>query len=309
MQQFLVSVLYFALLSSSTAPFKNSARPSHVLSHTAAIVRPNTDDADAITEGARLAITSLTTILKLKAAEARKQNDLAISKIDAMKLEIQKISSLLADGHNQKLGANAEDAEEFGRLARQRRDRGLDNIRNFIEKLRSIEDGEALGGDVLSPISNDLTHAIRLVQLIKQNDRRGLSSLLKRNVPTLNVSIIDSRADNGATVKFSVGSFITCLSSKQNCDGKNHSVTDNPNFVIPASELSTRVESLDARFKSAEDLLKAILLRARESARENNDEEKRRIQEAQQAFQRVLEALATMADTLAVLHSNIKLKA
>lgn len=294
------------------------AAVSESLTHS---VRPNVDGAETISEAAKQALPALTALVKQKNSEARKQSDLAIVEIEALKLEVTKINSKLALMISDQTKEVKVDDEL--KLARDHCNAIKDALRKTLEATEALNSGQSLGRDILSPISNDLTQALRIAELIKQNDRLGLSSLLKRNAPTLNVTILETRTDNGVTVKFSVGSLITCLASKQGCDSKAQSVTANPNFVVPQSEPITTLESVYTKFA---DLMKAIealqelktmlgdvelriadLMKSLEALQKKVEEEQQRIKAAQQSLQQVMENLELVADELSKLLPSVLL--
>ncbi len=295
----MVNVLSFALMSTA---FADSIAPKH--NYMLALTEdysesPTFDDVDAITESTKQAILALTAIGKSGQSEARKQIDAGLFENDALRFEIQKARASLVDRQTKRLENQASKDEEFARASREHRDRMRDALLDLLRKLSEISDGQ-LSRAVLTESSKTRNEVSNVVDLINKNDRTALSSFLKRNVPVTNLAIVESGADNGATLKFSVGSLVTCFSAKQNCNRKTHSVTVTPNFVLPRSELSSELELAMNSLNAAEELMKSI-----EDIRESADEYRRKLKAAEEANRQALENLARVAKLLTELRAHI----
>jgi hypothetical protein len=257
------------------------AAVSESLTHS---VRPNVDGAETISEAAKQALPALTALVKQKNSEARKQSDLAIVEIEALKLEVTKINSKLALMISDQTKEVKVDDEL--KLARDHCNAIKDALRKTLEATEALNSGQSLGRDILSPVSNDLTQALRIAELVKQNDRLGLSSLLKRNAPTLNVTILDTKTDNGVTLKFSAGSLIACLSTKLGCDSKPQSVLVNSTFAVAASELSTKFDSTSTKLTNTARVLVEI-----DRVNQRSEDYKKSYRDATESFREVIEEI------------------
>jgi len=251
------------------------------------------DDADSIVEAASQAVTTLSGIIKAKQSEALNISDTGIVAIDALNLQVANIRPSLLDRQTKRLENQAAKDAEFAQESAALRERMLNATSDFLRKVSALSDAQR-SSEVISQVAKSREQALTLVNLINQNDRPGVSNHLQKNVAVTNLSVVDVRSDAGATVKFSVGRVINCLSAKTGCDSKTHAVTLNTTLIVPKSELSTLLELAVSKVRTLGELLKDL-----ESIRELRDEYQLRLQAAADASQQAMETLSRLLKLLA----------
>jgi hypothetical protein len=60
---------------------------------------------------------------------------------------------------------------------------------------------------------------------LTQGDTSSFSTLLRNNLPNLNLTVLEMRNDVGITIRVRVGKTISCLSSKQQCSGRAYLIS------------------------------------------------------------------------------------
>lgn len=282
-----IKVLSFLLLVALTTPSFSVERASSPPSRE---ISP--DDADAIAEASRQALTTLSGVFKAKQSEALKVSDTALVAIDSLNRQLLTIKQYLDKRQTTPLEDQLEkDAVEEARARRDRMQKAI------LDLLQIISEMEAnLGSsEVISQVAKSFEQARTLVNLINQNDRPALSTQLQKNVAVTNLSIVDVRSDVGATLKFSVGPIINCLSVKTTCDGKTHSVTLNPTLIVPKSELGTVLELAVSKVR----IVEKLLIELKEELKEMSEEYSRRLQAIADMNQQAMDLLTQLVKLVA----------
>jgi chromosome segregation ATPase len=94
-----------------------------------------------------------------------------------------------------------------------------------VEKLVQEVKNTAKARRVLNKLSSDRTKASQLVQLIRTNNRTGLSNFLQREAGGGDFVISDAKALTAPLVIFRVDSISHCLSVGSQCSGKSYLFT------------------------------------------------------------------------------------
>lgn len=93
------------------------------------------------------------------------------------------------------------------------------------EKLRDQVEQTAKVRKILAKLSVDRTKASQLVQLIRTNNRTGLSEFLRLEAGGGDFVISDAKIISGPLVVFRVDSISHCLSAGSQCSGKSYLLT------------------------------------------------------------------------------------
>ena len=257
------------------------------------------DEADSIVEVASHSLTTFNDFIKSKHSEALSISATGLVAVDALNLQVASIRQSLVDRQTKRLEDQAAKDAEFAQESRARRERMQNVISDFLRKVSEISDAQR-STEVVSQAAKSREHSAILVNLINQNDRPALASHLQKNVAVANLSVVDVRSDVGATVKFSVGRVIVCLSVATACDGKTHTVTLNTTLIVPKSELSALLELAVSKVRTLELLLKDL-----ESIREVRNEYTQRFREVDEASQQAMDALSRLVKLLVEMQAAI----
>jgi len=99
-------------------------------------------------------------------------------------------------------------------------------ILSEIEKLEDQVEKTAKARKVLEKLSGDRAKASQFVQLIRTNNRTGLSEFLQREAGGGDFVISDAKTGTGPLVIFRVDTLSHCLSGGAQCSGKLYSVSN-----------------------------------------------------------------------------------
>jgi chromosome segregation ATPase len=91
-----------------------------------------------------------------------------------------------------------------------------------VEKLVQEVKNTAKARRVLNKLSVDRTKASQLLQLIRENNRTGLSEFLQREAGGGDFVISDAKTGTGLLIVFRVDSISHCLSAANQCSGKSY---------------------------------------------------------------------------------------
>ncbi len=99
-------------------------------------------------------------------------------------------------------------------------EQGLKEAAEKAERAMAIAEMQLYLGTVgsliaVSGASNALT----------QGDTLSFNNLLRSNLPSLNLEVLEIRKDIGITVRGRVGKAVSCLSSKQQCSGRSYLIS------------------------------------------------------------------------------------
>ena len=287
----ILSISLLVVLTTTSIPVDGAGLAPHLES--------SMDDADSIAEASRQAVTTLSGIIKAKQSEALKVSDTGLVSINQLNLHVIKIRRSLDDRQTKRLENQAAIDSDFAQESREHRDNIRNAISNLIRIMAEIADAQS-SKEVVSQVAKSREHALTLVNLINQNDRPALSTQLQKNVAVTNLSVVDVRSDAGATVKFSIGRVINCLSVKAACGSKTHTVTLNATLIVPKSELGTALELAVTKVRTLEDLLKEL-----ESIRNTKTTTTDAFKKFDEATQQAMNALASLVRALAEARAAI----
>ena len=257
------------------------------------------DDVDSIAAAATQAVTTLSGIIKTKQSEALQVSDTGRVEIDALNLQVAKIRQSIVDRQTKPLENQAAKDAEFAKELAAHRERMLNAISDFLRKVSEISDAQR-SSEVIYQVAKSREQALAVVNLINQNDRPALSTQLQKNVSVTSLSVVDTSSDAGATVKFSVGTIINCLSVKTTCDSKTHTVTLNTTSIVPQSELGRALQLAVSKIRSLGDLIKDL-----ESIRNTRTMTSESFQKYDEASQQTMDALSSLMKALAEARAAI----
>lgn len=285
----LLSIALLVVLTTTSIPVDGAGLPPHVES--------SVDDADSIAEASLQAVTTLSSIIKAKQSEALKVSDNGLVAINELNLHVVKIRHSLDE--TKRLENQAAIDAEFAKESAAHSENIRNAISDFLRKVAEMADAQS-SKEVVSQVAKSREHALTLVNLIHQNDRPAISTQLQKNVAVTNLSIVDVRSDAGATVKFSVGRIINCLSVKATCGSKTHTVTLNATLIVPKSELNNALELAVSKVRTLVDLLKEL-----ESIRNTRTMTSDAFRKFDEASQQLMNALASLIKALAEARAAI----
>ena len=287
----ILSIALLVVVTTTSIPVDGAGLPPHLESFM--------DDADSIVEASRQAATTLSGIIKAKQSEALKVSDTGLVAINELNLQVVKIRQSLDDRQTKRLENQAAIDAEFAKESAAHSENIRNAISDFLRQAAEIADAQS-SKEVVSQVAKSREHALTLVNLINQNDRPAISTQLQKNVAVTNLSIVDVRSDAGATVKFSVGRIINCLSVKATCGSKTHTVTLNATLIVPKSELNTALELAVSKVRTLVDLLKEL-----ESIRNTRTTTSDAFKKFDEASQQLMNALASLIKALAEARAAI----
>lgn len=102
----------------------------------------------------------------------------------------------------------------------EKRNKMTPEIRAAIVRFRELtEDFKdvLVARDIFFHISQDRTHAKKLLDAISARNRQAIEEMLKRDVPGSDVVVTDVKEDNGAFVNVRIGNLTHCLSTSAQC--------------------------------------------------------------------------------------------
>jgi hypothetical protein len=241
-------------------------------------------------------------MIKAKQTEAEKASDTALVAVDALNVQLLTIKQSFVDRQTAPHRENQSSRDtEFAKESAAHRDRMRKAISDLLQLMSEMK-GQYGSSKVISQVANNREHAVMLLDFINKKDRPALTAQLQKNVAVTNVSIVDVRSDAGATLKFSVGPIVNCLSVKTTCDGKTHTVTLNPNLILPESELGRALDLAVSKVKIVEELLKDLAEEIR-NKRTTATESFRKFDEANQ---QAMNALSSLVKALNETRSTIR---
>lgn len=99
-----------------------------------------------------------------------------------------------------------------------------DAIKKFREITENVKDVVA-ARDIFLHLSQDRTHADKLLEALRTKNRSAIEEMLKRDVPGSNVEVREVKEDNEFLMNVRVGKLIHCFSTSSECSGKSLTVT------------------------------------------------------------------------------------
>ena len=97
-------------------------------------------------------------------------------------------------------------------------------IARFRELCAQVID-MAVARDVFFHLSQDKTHATKLLDAVKAKNRAAIEELLRLDSSGRTVSVQDAKEDNGVFLNVRLGGFTHCFSTSAQCGGKQFSFT------------------------------------------------------------------------------------
>ena len=97
-------------------------------------------------------------------------------------------------------------------------------IARFRELCAQVID-MAVARDVFFHLSQDKTHATKLLDAVKAKNRAAIEELLRLDASGRTVSVQDAKEDNGVFLNVRLGGFTHCFSTSAQCGGKQFSFT------------------------------------------------------------------------------------
>lgn len=230
----LLKFFYVMMLSICFAAFSNQ----YIWAQDVEITKPPSTNAQATPGG------EVDTLITAANNSAKSLSDIAktsanvINDITAMYADMEAnieamCAKLMAEAKNNKEEVadkikNIQDRiEKLKKLAQELEEtvQKMQELRTkYMDALASKEDAEK-AGECLKRIAQDRIKAAKFIEFVRSNSRTELAELLKRESPGSNVDVREVKDTNGLMAIFRIGKLTHCLSTKNQCGGKQYSIS------------------------------------------------------------------------------------